>query len=49
MLNIFLGTLTVEAELYLVDYINHMASTNFPRANENRVFEKKKKQKIEIC
>ena len=43
--NRFLGTLTIETNLYLVDYINHMASTNFPRANKNRDFEKKKKQK----
>ena len=43
--NRFLGTLTIETNLYLVDYINHMASTNFPRANKNRDFEKKKKHK----
>lgn len=45
ILNMFLVTLTIEAELYFVAYIKYMASTYFLRANENRDFGKKKKQK----
>lgn len=45
MLNKFLGTLTIETNLYLVDCINRMASTSSPRTSKNRNFEKKNKQK----
>lgn len=45
MLNIFLGTLAVEAELYLVDYINHIASTNFPSEWEQGLSKEKEAKK----
>lgn len=45
MLNRCLGTLTVEADLNVADYVSHMTSTGFPRTRENKGFKKKKKQK----
>lgn len=45
ILNRCLGTLTVEADLNSADYVSQMTSTGFSRANENKGFKKKKKQK----
>lgn len=43
--NRFLGILTIEADLYLVNYIIHMEFTSLPRVNKNWGVEEKKQQR----